>query len=61
MTIDHAAHYVTKVTIASENRFQSNGRECISREIQIVFADGSEQVISLYADKSVDNLTVEIK
>lgn len=61
MTIQHAAHYVTKVTVTSEQHFQSNGRDCISRELRITFADGTEQRIDLYADASVENLTVEIK
>ncbi len=61
MTIDHSAHRVMKVTITSEQRFQSSGRERVARDILIEFADGTSQVISLYADEAVNNLTVEIK
>ncbi len=61
MNVDLDAHRVTKVTITSEQRFQSSSRECISRDLIITFEDGSEQRIDLFASDSVTNLIVEIQ
>lgn len=60
-TIIIGSYGVTKITISSENRFQSSDRECVNREITLTFDDGTEQRLDVFAAENIQNLTVEIK
>lgn len=60
MTIDHSAHHVAKIIIGEEFKFESGGSEMASREIEIVFEDGSTQSIECFS-VATNHITLEVR